>query len=61
VRQAEPVRGRLLGASDENRGNDPDLAVYRPIRGASTSRSPAAHASRLAAASHSARPSIEMV
>jgi hypothetical protein len=53
MRQAEAVRGRFLGRSRNAGGDHGQLAVGR-----STPRS---HASRLAAASHSSRPSIGMV
>jgi len=56
VRQAESVRGRLLRPGQDNRGRDDDLSV-----GSATRRSAVAHASRLAAASHSSRPSIGIV
>ena len=44
--------GRLLRPGGDDGGNDADLTVSR------AGRSPGSHASRLAAASHSSRPSI---
>jgi hypothetical protein len=55
VRQAEAVSGLLLRPSSHDRGNDGYLAVARALRGGAE---PGSHASRLAAASHSSRPSI---
>ncbi len=52
VGQAQAVGRRLLRPRGEDRGDHDDLAVRR------ASRSPLSHASRLAAASHSSRPSI---
>jgi len=52
VRQAEAVGGRLLRPGNEDRGDHPDLTIGRACR------SPFSHASRLAAATHSSRPSI---
>jgi len=52
ARQAEPVGGRLLRPRLQDRGDDHELALGR------ASRSPFPHASRLAAATHSSRPSI---
>jgi|GEM_PF-4518271 len=53
VRQAEPVRGLLLGPGTDHRGHDDDLSICGASGGAA-----GCHASRLAAASHSSRPSI---
>jgi hypothetical protein len=52
-RQPEAVRGGLLRAGDEDRRHDQDLSVSGASGGAAGS-----HASRVAAASHSSRPSI---
>ena len=51
-----PLGGCLLRAGDEDRGDHADLTVSRAVRG-----SACPHASRLAAASHSSRPSIGKV
>ena len=56
VRQTAAVGGCLLRAGDEDRGDHADLTVSRAVRG-----SACPHASRLAAASHSSRPSIGKV
>ena len=53
VRQAESVGGRLLRPDVEDGGHHKDLSVRGAPAGAAIS-----HASRLAAASHSSRPSI---
>jgi hypothetical protein len=52
VRQAETVGGSLLRPGDEDGGDHDDLSVRRASDGA------VSHACRLAAASHSSRPSI---
>ena len=54
MRQAETVGGRSLRPGDEDRCDDPDLTLGRALGGTVT------HANRLAAASHSSRPSIGM-
>ncbi len=58
VRQAEPVGGRLLGPSLEDRRHDADLALGGALGGRPVGPGPRPHAVRPAAASHSSRPSI---
>jgi len=55
VRHSEAVGGRLLGIRDEHCRDDTDLAVRGVYLGPRASIPPA---SRLAAATHSSRPSI---
>ena len=55
VRQAQAVRSSLLGPSVEDSGHDEDFAVSRASGAVAFP-----HASRLAAASHSSRPSMGM-
>jgi len=53
VRQAKAMSGRLLRPGNKDGCDDADLTV-----GGASGRVTASHASRLAAVSHSSRPSI---
>jgi hypothetical protein len=50
--------GRLLRSRSKDRRNNPDLTVGRTLGGDTVGPSSRSHASCLAAASHSSRPSI---
>jgi hypothetical protein len=58
VRQAETVSGDLLRSGSNDGDDDDQLAVRGSPAETSPRPSPFSHASRLAAASHSSRPSI---